>query len=528
MPPKTTKPSTKRRRVLKKAVTPRAAAAGSGTVVPSTISSTLTFYLEDFPRTLFPLKTNRYLIQKGEQEVCRYITKCLDEADTGFSFASQRRVYADKPGMYLRRTVKLDVAAEYYVYDLIFRNRNLFRKPHTANRVHYGYRFERGAPIPATAAYKGFKGAIAEYAKSRPHFMSFDVASYFNSVYHHDLVGWFSELGASEEDVRGIGQLLREINSGRSVDCLPQGLYPTKMIGNDFLRFLDNHHDIKATNLVRFMDDICLFSESQQDLHDDFRLIQRLLGDKGLSVNPAKTKLDAESHVITDKGIDEVKRALLKRRRLLITEGYDEAGDEITKEVMVKFPLNKAELEYVDAILERPDIEEEDAELLLTIMRQHASRVERRLPYILRRYPHLTKAVHAFCAGVGNKEPIAEMILDLVKESARMSEFQLFWLGAILDDYLMETAQAAALIAVLLNHGSATVISRAKILEIADHRFGLTEIRNEYLSGQSDWLAWASAVGSMTLTPVSRNHRLKYFGKTSQLNNLVSTILMHS
>jgi hypothetical protein len=74
---------------------------------------------------------------------------------------------------------------------------DLFRKPHSPARTHYGYRFEKGAPIAPTAAYKGFKGALAEYSRKYSHFMSFDVASYFNSVYHHDIVSWFVELGAS-------------------------------------------------------------------------------------------------------------------------------------------------------------------------------------------------------------------------------------------------------------------------------------------------------------------------------------------
>ena len=74
--------------------------------------------------------------------------------------------------------------AEYYIYDVIFRNRALFRKPHTANRVHYGYRFENGASIAPTVAYKDFKGALAAHGKSYSHHISFDIASYFNSVYH--------------------------------------------------------------------------------------------------------------------------------------------------------------------------------------------------------------------------------------------------------------------------------------------------------------------------------------------------------
>lgn len=153
--------------------------------------------------------------------------------------------------MHLRRTVKLDPVSEYYIYDVIFRNRRLFRRPYSQGRAHYGYRFEAGRPIAPSKAYRGFKGALADHGRKHAHSISFDVASYFNGLYHHDIISWFSELGANSEDTEGLAQLLREINSGRSVDCLPQGLYPTKMIGNDFLRFIDNYHGLKSEQLTQ-------------------------------------------------------------------------------------------------------------------------------------------------------------------------------------------------------------------------------------------------------------------------------------
>ena len=235
------KPSPKR----KTSATSRGDEKSATRAVPTTIGSTFAFYQDDFGKTLFPLRTNRELIARGETEIKEYIARCLDQSQKGFSFSAQQQVYAAKPGLHLRRTVKLDPVAEYYIYDVVFRNRALFRKPHTIGRTHYGYRFEWCFYI-SSAAYKGFKGALAEYSGKYSYLMSFDVASYFNSMYHHDIASWFTELGASSEDSGGLGQLLREINSGRTVDCLPQGIYPTKMIGNDFVRFVDNNHGLRS------------------------------------------------------------------------------------------------------------------------------------------------------------------------------------------------------------------------------------------------------------------------------------------
>ena len=196
------------------------------------------------------------------------------------------------------------------------------------------------------------------------------------------------------------------------------------------------------------------------------------------------------------------------------------------RETMERFPLSNEELKYIDALLERPEIDEEDAELLLQIMADHTSRVEKRLVPILRTYPHLTKSVYSFCAGLSDMETVSDLVLSAANESTQLMEFQLFWFGAILEKYLMHTSKTSTLIATLFEHKSATAVSKAKILEIPDTRFGLTELRSEYLNGESGWLAWSSAVGSRSLKPLSRNYRLKYFGKWSPLNHLIATILL--
>ncbi len=127
--------------------------------------------------------------------------------------------------------------------------------------------------------------------KSYAHSISFDVASYFNSIYHHDLVHWFERIGASSEDVGALGSFLREISSGRSIDCLPQGLYPGKMMGSAFLEFVQQSGRLQSDVLIRFMDDFVLFANDKETLLSDFYYVQEALSAKGLSVNPSKTRL---------------------------------------------------------------------------------------------------------------------------------------------------------------------------------------------------------------------------------------------
>src|SRR6266849_200133 len=177
------------------------------------------YFAEDYAHTLFPLSTTRVLIEHAESSIIDFIYQHVFKAnEPEHSFLSQVRCYSSKQGFHLRRTVKLDPVAETFIYDLVFRNRTLFRKEHRSNRQSFGYRFESGKPLSPSRSYAAFKAAIAGARQKFSYCLKFDVAAYFNSVYQHDLVKWFSELHASSDDVEFLGQFLRETNGGRSVD----------------------------------------------------------------------------------------------------------------------------------------------------------------------------------------------------------------------------------------------------------------------------------------------------------------------
>jgi hypothetical protein len=336
------------------------------------------------------------------------------------------------------------------------------------------------------------------------------------------LVSWFDERGASGDDAALLGKFLREINSGRSVDCLPQGIYPSKMIGNDFLKFIDNSNRLKSSRLVRFMDDIALFSDSREDLLADFYMIQDLLGQKGLSVNPAKTINIEKTSVDVEEKVSAVRKGLLKKRRRLIVRGYDA---EIEETEIIR-ALTPKEISLLKEMLAQPHLEEEDAELVLALMGAHSSDVLARFGDLLKEFPNLAKNVYVFSRNISDSESLAKLVLDYLKGTSIVPEYQLFWLGMMLEDYLLNTSSAGELLIQLYTHSWATPITKAKILEIPEMRFGLPELREEQLKeGKSDWLAWSAAVGSRAKKKASRNYVLNYFKNASSVNGVIAEIV---
>ncbi|MEX2551957.1 MAG: RNA-directed DNA polymerase, partial [Actinomycetota bacterium] len=276
--------------------------------------STREYFLRDQSRTLFPLETSRTLVTHFEQELQSFIAHQVLDPQGGAAFLPQQRCYAAKHGFFLRRTVKLDPVAEYYLYDVVYRNRRDFYPDNRPTRISYGYRFVGDAPESPNRAYARFRQDSWVGGFQYRHSIRTDIASYFNSVYHHDLVSCVRAVGWPEADVNGLGRFLREINSGRSIDCLPQGIHPSKVLGSEFLRFLDDSHQLKSELILRFQDDIHLFDQDMGRLQTDLLTLQALLGERGLSLNTAKTHVDGHEGGGIEDEVDQIRRDLLQKR----------------------------------------------------------------------------------------------------------------------------------------------------------------------------------------------------------------------
>jgi hypothetical protein len=488
------------------------------------MSATFDFLKADFSATLFPMKTNLLVAENHEKELSDYIyQKILDISKDTDNFLSQQRVYATKPLDHLRRTVKLDPVAEYFLYDVTYRNRAIFRPEVSSKRRSFGYRFTGGSQIPVHTAYNEYKQCLKESSAQFKNNLLFDIASYFNSVYHHDVSHWFAARpGVSEVDNKALSKFFREINSGRSVDFLPHGIYPCKMIGNEFLKLVDLSAQLKSSVVVRFMDDFTLFDDDPDVLRQDFLRIQQLLGQFGLNVNPSKT--------FYNKNIGEVEGKLTALHESLITivevihEVPGTSGvDFVEIEDQVATNLSVVQVNALLALLKDESLEEADADLILSFLRSHSDSILEHIPALLRKFPNLTKHIYTICSTVSEKSELATVLLDHLNKETFFLEYQLFWLAALVEDHLIGHGCYGAVLMRIFELTPDFKIARAKVLEIPEQGFGFKEIRGEFLkTGQSDWLSWASAMGTRSLKAAERNYVLDYFSKGSPLNYLIA------
>jgi hypothetical protein len=95
-----------------------------------------------------------------------------------------------------------------------------------------------------------------------------------------------------------------------------------------------------------------LFSDDLSVLQRDFILIQQLLGQKGLSVNPAKTSFRDKEEASVEYSIDAIRAGLLRKRAVAFRSLYEEE-EEPDEEVLTD------EESYLLALLDSPKLDEE-------------------------------------------------------------------------------------------------------------------------------------------------------------------------
>ncbi|ELV8553717.1 TPA: hypothetical protein N3C02_004488 [Vibrio parahaemolyticus] len=482
------------------------------------ISKVKEFYLADYNEMLFPMETCRYLVENAPTLISEFINNIQDPQKSEYCFLPQQTVSASKAKHHVRRTKKLDPVAEYYLYEMAYKNRTVFRKSTNPTRQNFGYRFADGQHVKIHDSYHEFTEQKEALTKQYKYFISFDVSAYFNSIYHHDLTNWFSGLNVEESEKQLFGRFMREINAGFSIDFMPHGVYPAKMIGSHFLSYIDHSSFIQSEHMIRFMDDFVLFSDSKDTLRKDFEYIQELLGQKSLYINSNKSVLFSEHKESIETEVDKIKNGIMGQVAVSLGSGM---GYEVYDDIVRQFSTE--EIEKLVNLTNRDEVTDKEASLVLDCISQHIPDFYLYIPKFIYRFPHLVKKIFHKCSEITQYEELSIELEKLLDSNCFLNEFQLFWITAITEEYLLDTTGAGKILAKLYCHKNGTDISKARVLEIPEQRFGLPQQREAHLkNGTSGWLAWASAVGMRKDSKQNRTYLLGYFSKASPINKLIA------
>ena len=486
---------------------------------PSDVSS---FITADHRKWLFPLASVEQFNRLGSDKISTFINDKVFGPSDRLPFLRCPVEYALKDALHLRKALILDPLATHFLYRFALEHKTHFRLGGSPTRHVYGYGFSRGKPIDSFADYHRFRRRRQVLKREYRHFAHVDVANCFNSFYHHSIV-------AATEGVLGIdasqqlGQFLREINGGESINCFPQGSYPAKVIGNWYLGFLEDSAQVRSSVMLRFIDDIALFDNSPARLVEDVLLIQRLLATRALALNAEKTRLGRTSEMAGDADTDEIKKRLLQKREdrqgPYDVDGEDESSTDLEEE----------EVEYIEGLIGHRNVAEEDVELALSLVRDEPAIQLQLAKLVIARFPHLLKTLHAFLGHVSDPgSDIAVLIAARVRRPS-CTPHELFWLARIVIDHFEWNGVASKLLLPIYMHAASTPIVKAAILETEHTSFGFDDLRQEALRADPVGLiGMACIAGLRSLPKAKRNHILKYVAHSGAHVSLLCDIIHDS
>jgi len=163
-------------------------------------------------------------------------------------------------------------------------------------------------PLNASEEHQDFRLRITRLKKEYKYFCKLDISNCFSNFYHHDIVSALVDYVGGESS-RHFGIFLRQINGGRSISCFPQGYFASKALGNWFMHFIEDNASLKSAAIIRFVDDVFMFSDVRSRLESDFYAIQTLLSERNLYLNASKSLIgDTRSSMLLPR-TDQIKKS---------------------------------------------------------------------------------------------------------------------------------------------------------------------------------------------------------------------------
>ncbi|MDY8045904.1 reverse transcriptase domain-containing protein [Paenibacillus polymyxa] len=481
------------------------------------------FIEKDNYKTLFPTNSIKVFSKYGLEEIIKFINEDILKKKEEISqayFLAQPWVYASKDRFHLRQTFQLDPIAQIFLYDFVFRNKNYFITTKLSGRESFGYSFNEDTNNSPSEDYKKFSEKLIELKRKYNFYGKIDISNCFNNIYHHDVVSFIARLINQVESAK-LGTFLTQINEGRSTSCMPQGLFPAKVIGNFFLSFVESSRELNSEFVIRFMDDIYFFSDSRAKIVDDIFIIQKLIGEKGLALNEEKTfiqKIDDNEEYIGD-----MKQTLLDKRRSVInTYTIDEFDDDESENRIV---LSDDEIEYLTQMLHEKNLEEKDIELILTLLSAGEEDLLYLMEVVLNDSPHLMNKLYL---NLSRNNVLSFKAIELIEkylDNNNIQEFVLFWLCKIVTDLTVINEYTADILFKIYKHTSITNVVKCLILELQDNNYGFLELKRKITRGHSPELIISAMVGLISHEKGNRNKIYGYVGRTHPMMRILTKVL---
>ena len=176
---------------------------------------------------------------------------------------------------------------------------------------------------PRADTYNEYREAMTAAASGSSFALRTDIASYFFHVNHHTLENLLTSTGVPGGVIHLLVNTMLEAWSGRFSHGLPQGMFPSDLLGNYYLSTFDFYAASQGIPSVRYVDDIVMFFNDEFAARSSLAPLTRFLRTIGLDPNDAKTSIVTSDTVV--------------REETELDSLFQEARDEVYEEIEEEF-----------------------------------------------------------------------------------------------------------------------------------------------------------------------------------------------
>lgn len=165
-----------------------------------------------------------------------------------------------------------------------------------------------------------------------------DITGFFDSIPHYNLLEILGKEFNVEEEILDLMSDCLNIWSGTRESLtpgvgIPQGPQPSYLLANMFLYPLDKQLIGKAYKYFRYMDDLKIYSYTEDALRDALVVIDIYLKGSGLSINSKKTAITPIVNHEKDPTVKELKKMQFQWAFYEDMDDYQSVVDEINEEI---------------------------------------------------------------------------------------------------------------------------------------------------------------------------------------------------
>ncbi len=151
---------------------------------------------------------------------------------------------------------------------------------------------------PVNETYQKFKESIKSCCDnpSNKFVIKTDIASYFDTIYQHNIINSLRSIGCISEITNLLEDLLLSFRERNSHGIL-QGMFPSDLLGNFYLHGFDFQLALERVKSIRYVDDIYIFADSKVECLKILSDICTRLRKDGLFLNESKTKIGTTNDI---------------------------------------------------------------------------------------------------------------------------------------------------------------------------------------------------------------------------------------